>query len=265
MQNANRILSELVSICEEVGRFQLGHFNSVKALDVKDKGLNQLVSFVDIESEKLLVKGLKKLLPNAGFITEEGTEGQHIDTSLSWIIDPLDGTTNFIHGLPAFSISVALMEQNEIMLGVVYIPVWNESFTAIKGKGAFLNGNKIQCSAAHLMSSSLIATGFPYYEFKNMQAYLAAFQQLMQSTHGLRRIGSAAIDMAYTACGRFDGFFELGLNVWDIAAGALLVKESGGIVSDFIGGDDYLFGKNILASSPKIYSSFREIISSHIH
>lgn len=259
MTNISAMQREIQRICLEVGEFQLAHFRSVKADDISDKGLNQLVSYVDIESEKMLVNGLRHLLPDAGFITEENTVPEENSGSVFWIIDPLDGTTNFLHGLQVFSISVALLENGRITAGVVHCPAMNETFSAEIGNGATLNGNVISVSNVQNLGTSLIATGFPYYEFQKTDAYLELLGQLMRKTHGLRRMGSAAIDLAYTACGRFDGFYEMGLNAWDVAAGALIVHEAGGRVGDFRNESGFLFGKQIVAANPFIYNDLQAL------
>lgn len=254
-------ISEQVSaLCREAGTFQLQHFRSIPTHAISDKGLNQLVSFVDVETEKMLVSGLQKILPEAGFVTEENTVATQREGAWTWIIDPLDGTTNFLHGIPAFCISVALAKNGIPVCGVIYIPVWNELFTAVQGNGAFLNHEKIQVTDTVELKDTLLATGFPYYEFEYMDGYLQVLRDFMKNTHGLRRMGSAAIDLAYTACGRFDGFFELGLHAWDVAAGALMVQEAGGKVSDFQNGNNYLFGKSIVASNANIFGDFLHAI-----
>jgi len=258
------LIAAIMEACKTAGYFQLQHFRSVSSDAVSDKGLNQLVSFVDVESEKILVEKLQKIRPEAGFITEENTAPQHADNSAVWIIDPLDGTTNFLHGLQVFSISVALMENGEITAGVVYAPAMNEMFCAEKGKGAYLNNHPIRISETRHLKTSLIATGFPYYEFQQTSAYLALLGELMMSTHGLRRMGSAAIDLAYTACGRFDGFYETGLNAWDVAAGSLLVEEAGGKVSDFRQNSNHLFGKQIVAATPGVYRELQPFTLSYL-
>ncbi|MBS3915198.1 MAG: inositol monophosphatase [Bacteroidetes bacterium] len=258
------MLNQIAELCRQAGTFQLGHFRSVETDMIVDKGLNQLVSFVDIETEKMLVQGLQKLVPDSTFVTEENTIVQNQKSDKYWIIDPLDGTTNFLHGLGAFSISIAYVEGGEIKYGVVYIPHWNEMFTAEKNGGAFLNGEPIAVTKNIRLSDTLIATGFPYYEFDHMKGYLKTLAQLMKTTHGLRRMGSAAIDLAYVACGRFDGFFEYGLNAWDVAAGVLLIEEAGGMVSDFKGEGDYIYGKSIVASNKEVYGDFLDIIQLHI-
>ena len=217
---------------------------------IEYKDLNNLVSYVDKEAEKLLVAGLKKILPEASFITEEGTTGQDPDpTALNWIIDPLDGTTNFIHGIPVYCVSVGLARGKELLIGVIHEPSLNEVFYGWQGGGAWCNGKPMKISNVQSLQESLIATGFPYYKFEKQKRYMALLELLMQKTHGIRRMGAAAVDLAYVAAGRFDGFYEYNLNSWDMAAGVLLIKEAGGTVTDFKGGDDYLFGGDIVAGA----------------
>ena len=217
---------------------------------IEYKDLNNLVSYVDKEAEKLLVAGLKIILPEASFITEEGTTGQEPDpTALNWIIDPLDGTTNFIHGIPVYCVSVGLARGKELLVGVIHEPSLDEVFYGWHGGGAWCNGKSIKVSNVQSLQESLIATGFPYYKFEKQKRYMALLELLMQKTHGIRRMGAAAVDLAYVAAGRFDGFYEYNLNSWDMAAGVLLIKEAGGTVTDFNGGDNYLFGGDIVAGS----------------
>jgi myo-inositol-1(or 4)-monophosphatase len=258
------LLSGIMNACREAGNFQLLHLRSVASEAVSDKGLNQLVSFVDVESEKILVERLKKLRPDASFITEENTAPSNSESHAVWIIDPLDGTTNYLHGLQVFSISIALMVKGIVTAGVVFAPAMNEMFCAEKNCGAYLNDEPIKISQTANLRSSLIATGFPYYEFQQTSAYLELLGELMKSTHGLRRLGSAAIDLAYTACGRFDGFYETGLNAWDVAAGALLVEEAGGMVSDFSIKHNHLFGKQIVAANPAVFRELQPLTQSYL-
>jgi myo-inositol-1(or 4)-monophosphatase len=195
---------------------------------------------------------LHHLLPDAGFIVEEQTitkKGERYQ----WVVDPLDGTTNFIHGLPCYSISIALMDGPEVIIGVVYEINHGECFYAWKGGGCFLDGGKISVSAAPSLHDSLMATGFPYYDYSLLEKYMELFTWCLRNTHGVRRIGSAAVDLAYVACGRFEGFFEYSLSPWDVAAGSLLVTEAGGQVTDFKGNDNYIFGRQILATNDHIY------------
>ena len=243
-----QLLQDVIVLVKETGNFireEAQKFNSSK---IEYKGKNDLVSYVDKEAEKRLVKGLSEILPGSGFIAEEGTSTKKSD-SYNWIIDPFDGTTNFIHGLPIYCISVALLKRKELALGVVYEVNRDECFHASKGEGAFLNHVPIKVSEGKTFEESLLATGFPYYDFEQMNKYLKILNDFMQNTHGLRRMGSAAIDLAYTACGRFEGFFEYNLNAWDVAAGALIVQEAGGKVTDFKGGNDFLFGREIVAGN----------------
>lgn len=231
---------------------------------VSDKGLNQLVSYVDVEAEKQLVNGLGQIVPEAGFITEEDTSDVGRKT-YNWIIDPLDGTTNFIHGVPVYSVSVALALEEEVQVAAVYEIGRDELFHAVIGEGSFCNGLAIRVSQETKLKNSLMATGFPYYDFEQMEAYLNVLKHLMQSTHGLRRMGSAAVDLAYVACGRFEGFFEYGLNPWDVAGGILLVQEAGGTVRDFKNESDYLFGKSIVADNTGIHKELMNIIEENFN
>lgn len=242
------ITREINSIAKEAGAFLLQERSKFQREAIEYKGLNNLVSYVDKETEKQLVGKLSQLLPEAGFITEEGTTGQDADQSaLNWIIDPLDGTANFIHGLPVFSVSIGLAQGNTPIAGVIYDPNRDECFSAWQGGGAYCNGTPIAVSPITRLGESLIATGFPYYSFDKMPKYLRILESLMQQTHGLRRLGSAAIDLAYVACGRFEAFYEYNLNSWDMAAGVLLVREAGGVVTDFEGGSEFLFRGDVIA------------------
>ncbi len=219
---------------------------------IEHKGFNDLVSYVDKEAEKQLVEALKRLLPEAGFITEEGTESNR-NPEYNWIIDPLDGTTNFMHGLPIYSISIALMQRDEIVLGVIYEANRQECFYAWKDGGAYCNDSLIDVTQTTKLADSLIATGFPYTVFGQMQDYLQILGAFMSRSHGIRRLGSAAVDLAYVACGRFEGFFEFNLNAWDVAAGIIIVQEAGGKVTTFKEGGDPVFGREIVATNAKIH------------
>jgi myo-inositol-1(or 4)-monophosphatase len=226
-----------------------------------EKALNQLVTDVDIRFEKKLVAICTELLPESTFLTEEKTIAEEENVRYRWIIDPIDGTTNFIHQIPAFAISIALQDNGHTIMGVVYELSRDEMFYASQGQGAFLNGESISVARHKELKDTLLATGFPYYDFDQMAAYLNVLRTFMHKTRGLRRIGSAAVDLAYTACGRFDGFFEYGLSPWDVAAGAFIVQEAGGTVCDFSGEDDYIFGKEIIASQKHIFEEFKAIIA----
>jgi len=252
---------QVVELAREVGEYIRNESKIFNYKDVELKGLNDLVSYVDKTAESKLVNGLKLISPKAGFITEEGTAGSK-DEELRWIVDPLDGTTNFTHGLPVFAISIALMVGDELVSGVVYEINQDEMFWASRGRGAWLNEKRISVSKRTSLGESLLATGFPYYSFEQMEAYLNILKVFMQNTHGLRRMGSAAVDLAYVACGRFEGFFEYNLKSWDVAAGSLLVKEAGGRVTDFSLGDNFLFGKEIIAGGA-VLPDMQAIINQH--
>ena len=216
------------------------------------KSHNNLVTYVDRQAEHRLVQALLAIEPGAGIIAEEGTGAPNVG-GLNWVIDPLDGTTNFIHGLPLWCISIALVDGTEPLLGVIHDPNSNECFTAVAGGGAHLNQEKIHVSSPRELLNSLIATGFPYDDFGREKSYMQLLQSVMHTTRGVRRLGSAAIDLAWVACGRFEAFYEYGLNAWDVAAGALIVREAGGTVTGFSPSTDPIFGEEILASNGAIH------------
>ncbi len=259
VQEMERIAKELKTAVLEVGTFIAKEFQRFSRKQVEIKGKHDLVSYVDREAEKALVAVCKRLLPNAGFIREEEGDFQS-NSPWRWIIDPLDGTTNFVHHIPCFSISVALQYKEQTQLGIVYLILQEEYFEAIKGRGSFLNGEPIAVSDTDDMDSVLIATGFPFRDYQALSCYLEALRYFMLRTRGVRRMGSAAMDLAYVAAGRFDGFFEQALNAWDVAAGSLLVQEAGGIVTDFYGGSNYLFGRSIIAANPKVHEKMLQVV-----
>jgi myo-inositol-1(or 4)-monophosphatase len=245
--NLEQITSQVSALARQTGEFVRNAAANFSTENIEYKGLNDMVSFVDKETEIRLVDGLKKILPEAGFIAEEGTGELTENQTLAWIIDPVDGTTNYMHGIPVFAISIALMQDKKIVSGVVYEVNRDECFAAWLGGGAYLNEKPIKVSSAKYLKDSLVATGFPYYDFELMENYIQILKELMQKSHGLRRLGAAAVDLAYTACGRFEGFFEYNLKPWDVAAGTLIVQEAGGTVRDFKGGDDFVFGRELIA------------------
>ena len=237
----------------------------VAEADIEVKGLNSLVSHVDKTAEARLVKGLQALLPEAGFLAEEGTAGASDDARFRWVVDPLDGTTNLIHGLPVFCVSVALVDGHQPVVAIVYDPNRDECFTAWKGGGTHLNGKPVRCANRSHLSDALVATGFPHWDFDRMDEYLKALTAYARGSRGIRRMGSAAIDLAYVACGRFDLFFEYSLQPWDIAAGLLLVQEAGGITCTFSGQDDaelMLSGTETYAAAPGIAEEGLAVIRS---
>lgn len=245
--NLPKITNQVAQIAKEAGAFIRKERNGFDKQKVELKGKSDLVSYVDKEAEKMLVESLGALFDGAGFLTEEETIQQETK-EYTWIIDPLDGTTNFVHGIPNYCVSIALMHQKEIVSGVTYEVANDECFFAWQGGGAYLNNKKIQVNPAPSLSDCVFATGFPINNHDRIEQYLAILGDLIKNSQGLRRLGSAAADLAYVACGRYGGFFEYNLSPWDVAAGILLVREAGGTVSDFSGGNDFLFGKEIVAA-----------------
>jgi myo-inositol-1(or 4)-monophosphatase len=262
MLNLELLTKQVLNVSRITGNFLKTEIRKIKKSDIQTKGLNNFVTYVDKTTEQRLVRELHLLLPEAGFIAEENQELKKKD-NYNWVIDPLDGTTNFIHHVPLYSISIALMQQNNVVLGVIYEPNLQECFYSWKNGGAFLNGNRIEISQIKSLKDSLLATGFPYYDYGRLDEYIVLFKHLMENTHGLRRLGSAAVDLAYTACGRFEGFYEYGLSPWDVAAGVLIVQEAGGKVSDFSGSDHYIFGGELVATNPFINDELLKVIKSH--
>lgn len=249
--NYELLCNKVISIVKLTGNFIRKEAMQFDAQKIEYKGLNDMVSYVDKTAEQKLVNNLEKLIPDAGFITEEKTISRAGKT-YTWIIDPLDGTTNFIHGIPAYGISVALYEDGLPVIGVVYELNRGEMFYSYKGGTAFMNKKEIRVSVNPDLKSSLLATGFPYYQFDKQPQYLKLLAEMMQKSHGVRRIGAAAIDLVYTACGRFDAFFEFNLQQWDFAAGCFIVQQAGGEVFDFAGGNDYFEKREILATNGKL-------------
>lgn len=255
------ICQRALQLTEQTARFLRQELGQVNPHQIEEKALNSLVSYVDKTAEAQLVSGLKTITIGCSFLTEEDSV-ENSEGALRWIVDPLDGTTNFLFQLPVFSISLALEQQGEIVLGIVYEVNQQEAFYAWKGGGAYLNGHPISVSNRPSLGESLIATGFPYYNYDQTKAYLKVLEYFMEHTRGLRRFGSAAVDLAYVACGRFDGFFEYSLQPYDVAAGAFIVKEAGGAVTDFQGGQNWLHGGEMLASNGLITADFLDIVRS---
>jgi myo-inositol-1(or 4)-monophosphatase len=250
------ILENAKPIVRETGVWIQSMVNNIGESDIQYKGTNDLVSYVDQTAETRLKAGLSAIFPEAGFVAEESaSDYSEVGDGYYWVIDPLDGTTNFLHRLPIYAVSVGLIYQKQPILGLIYEPNRDELFYAAKGLGAFMNERTIQVSQQAFMSKSLLATGFPYYDFSYQDRYLALLKELMRTTHGLRRMGAAAIDLAYTACGRFEGFFEANLKPWDVAAGKIIIEEAGGQVSNFSGGDAVIFEGEIIGAGP-IFDEF---------
>lgn len=253
--NLELITKQVVNLSKAVGQFIQKEAHKFKDNDIEEKGIHNLVTYVDKESEKILVQELGRILPEAGFIAEEDSSLSRSE-GLNWVIDPLDGTTNFIHRVPLYAISIALLDKDEVIIGVILEINLNECFYAWKNSPAFLNGKEIKVSNTDNLDNSLLATGFPYYDYALLDPYLDLFKDLMRTTRGVRRLGSAAVDLAYVACGRFELFYEYGLQSWDVAAGSLIVKQAGGEVSDFKNNSNYIFGKQIIASNRLIHNTF---------
>ncbi|MGL4632210.1 MAG: inositol monophosphatase family protein [Leadbetterella sp.] len=247
--NVVNLSKSVQKVALEAGKYIGEERKKFQSNRIEHKDVNNLVSYVDKEAEIRIVDGLRKILPEAGFITEEGTTMTGDKNALNWIIDPLDGTANFIHNVPHYSVSIALSHGKDVEIGVIYDICKNDMYSAVKGQGAFLNDTPIHVSANNKLSQSLVSSGFPYNMADKTEDYLKILQHFLKTTHGFRRFGSAALDLAFVAKGVYDGFYEFNLHSWDMAAGVLLVSEAGGKVTDFKGGDDFLFGGDIIAAS----------------
>ena len=253
-----RQLCEAVRIvAKDTGTFIRDQLHQVSTDNIHTKGRQNFVTSVDKAAEKRIIQRLEALLPEAGFIAEEGSSTK-TGIRFTWVIDPLDGTTNFIHGAPPVAVSIALLEDKEIVVGVVYEIFMDECFYAWKGSKAYLNEREITVSHTVKVNDALIATGFPYHNFGRIEPFMQSLTYFFTGSHGVRRLGSAATDLAYVACGRYDAFYEYNLSVWDVAAGALILKQAGGIASDFKGDGDFLFSREIVASCAEMHAEFLE-------
>lgn len=250
-------------LARETGKFIREERQKITIDDIEYKGVTSLVTYVDKTAETRIVDALKKFIPDSGFVAEEGTAESN-NEKFTWFIDPLDGTTNFIHGLSPHSVSIALKENENMVLGVVYEIGSGEMYYAWKDSPAYLNGSEIRVSTRKKPEEALVGTGFPYYDFDKVDNYLAAMQELMKTSRGLRRMGSAAVDLAYVATGRFDGFYEHALHAWDVAAGAFLVERAGGKVTDFNGGKNWLFGGEMVAASSNYFPAFYSVVNRYL-
>jgi len=241
-----------IKAAQLAGQAILDNLGKISKKDINYKMASDFVTRVDKESEEIIIKTIKKEFPDHHFLAEESFKEEETD-AYRWIIDPLDGTTNYIHQYPVFSLSIALEYKREIIAGVVYDPLRDELFTAEKGTGTFLNKNQIKVSTIHSLKDCLITTGFPFRSKKFIDVYLELFKNVFQKISDLRRAGSAALDLSYLACGRCEGFFEIGLSPWDIAAGDILIREAGGVITDFAGGNEHLLTGNIIAGNPAVH------------
>lgn len=259
------ILTIAVKAARRAGDIIIRGARDIERLTVHSKGHNDFVSEVDKMAEEAIVDVLHNAYPQHGFLAEEGTASEiNSKAEQKWIIDPLDGTTNFLHGFPQYCISIALATQNQVQHAVVFDPVRNDLFTASRGSGAYLNDRRIRVSRRVYLRDTLIGTGFPFRDSTTVNTYLEMMGALFRSTAGLRRPGAAALDLAYVAAGYYDGFFELGLQPWDVAAGSLLVQEAGGLINDFHDNDNFLFGGEVIAANPKIFAQLFNLLSPYL-
>lgn len=235
----------------------------IDRVKVTEKGHNDFVTEIDQAAEQAIIEILLSAYPDHAILAEESgaSANLHDDAENVWIIDPLDGTTNFIHGFPQYCVSIALQQRGQITQAVVYDPTRNDLFTATKGAGAYLNEKRIRVGKRDRVTEALIGTGFPFRDMKTLDEYVEMFKIMVKNSAGLRRPGSAALDLAYVAAGRLDGFFEKGLKPWDMAAGSLLITESGGIMGTFAGDSDYLYKGDVIAGSPKVFAQMITLLS----
>jgi len=249
-----------VRAARRAGELMVRQLNQLEALKVVEKSRNEFVTQVDQAAEAAIIEVIRDHYPEHAILAEEsGAAGNH---EFEWIIDPLDGTTNYVHGFPVFSVSIAVARRGEIEHGVVYDPLRQEIFTASRGQGAQLDGRRIRVSKRTTIQQSLVATGMPYRSnLVHIERYLNMLRAVMLESAGVRRPGSAALDLCYVAAGRVDAFFEIGLNKWDIAAGSLIIREAGGRISDFRGGDGYLDSGNVVAGNPKTYAALSKLLT----
>jgi len=256
------MLNIAVRAARSAGNVIIRHIDRLDSLAVQNKQRNDFVTDVDRQAEQAIISTLRKAYPNHGILAEEsGADG---DDEFQWIIDPLDGTTNYLHGFPQYAVSIALRQRGRLEQGVIYNPLSQELFTATRGAGAYLNERRIRVSARKGLEGALLGTGFPFKAQHHLDAYLAMFRALFPMSAGIRRAGSAALDLAFVAAGRLDGFWEIGLNTWDMAAGVLLIQEAGGLSGDFSGGHDHLSSGNLVSGNPKVFAEILRAIHPHL-
>lgn len=252
-----------IRAARSAGNVLLRHFDRVDTLTVSNKGMNDFVSEVDRAAEDAIIQVLRKAYPDHSILAEES--GSHKGNDYQWVIDPLDGTTNYLHRLPHFAVSIALKHRGILEHGVIYDPMRDEMFTASRGSGALMNDRRLRVSPRKDLGGALLGTGIPFRDQRHVDVYLAMLKDLIKDTSGIRRPGSAALDFAYVAAGRLDGFWELGLSEWDFAAGALMVREAGGTVTDIGGGDRYLETGNVIAGGIKLHAAMLKTIRPHLN
>jgi myo-inositol-1(or 4)-monophosphatase len=260
------MLSTAVKAARRAGSVINRGARDLDRLTITAKGPKDFVSEVDRAAEAAIVDVLHATYPDHAILAEEGTaKGANADAEYLWIIDPLDGTTNFLHGFPQYCVSIALQHKGQITQGVIYYPVRNDLFTATRGRGAFLNDHRMRVSRRQHLRDCLIGTGFPFRDGSDVDTYIKMMRAMMMETAGLRRPGSAALDLAYVAAGYYDGFWEIGLNAWDVAAGSLLILEAGGLVGDLLGDNGYLYGGQVIAANPKIFAQIIKVLAPYQH
>jgi myo-inositol-1(or 4)-monophosphatase len=255
------LMNIMVQAATKAGKSLTRDFGEVANLQVSIKGPSDYVSEADKKAEKVIAETLKNARPDYAFLMEESGYKKGADKQHCWIVDPLDGTTNFLHSIPLFAISIALQSQGTLMAGVIYNPITEELFTTERGQGAFLNNRRLRVGGRRNLSDCVVSGGIPHLGRPNHGQYLLEQRNMMSEVAGVRRLGSAALDLAWVAAGRFDGFWERGLNSWDVAAGMLLVKEAGGFVSEIDGGEDPLNGKSIVAANDPIIAKMRRVLN----
>ncbi|NQZ82347.1 MAG: inositol-1-monophosphatase [Colwellia sp.] len=253
-----------VRAARSAGKVIIRAFEQLDKVEIESKGTNDFVTSVDISAEEAIVETIQKSYPNHTIIGEECGLIQGSDNDFQWIIDPLDGTTNFLKGIPHFAVSIALRVKGKLDQAIIYDPIRGELFTASRGKGAQLNSSRIRVKNHKELNGTIIATGFPFKHKQHTNAYLEMFKTLFTKASDMRRAGSAALDLAYVAAGRVDGFFEIGLKPWDTAAGELMVIEAGGLVTDFVGGHNQMNSGNIVAASPRLLKEILKNIRPHL-
>ncbi|MGB5607487.1 MAG: inositol-1-monophosphatase [Gammaproteobacteria bacterium] len=256
------MLNMAVRAARSAGNVIIRNLGRLDSLNVHTKSRNDFVTDVDRQAEREIIGILHKAYPDHGFLAEES--GKQGSGDYQWIIDPLDGTTNFLHGFPQFAVSIALRHKGRLEQGVVYDPLRQELFTASRGDGAHLNDRRIRVTNRKSLDGALLGTGFPFKAQQHLDTYLAMFRTLFPQSAGIRRAGSAALDLAYVASGRLDGFWEIGLNIWDMAAGVLLIQEAGGLSGDLLGGHDYLESGHLVAANPKLFAEILKAIRPHV-
>ena len=261
MAQRSALLNVMTAAAHKAAKGLVRDFGEIENLQVSKKGTGDFVSAADRKAEETLVAELTKARPGYGFLLEEGGAIEGSDTSNRWIIDPLDGTTNLLHGIPHFSISIALERDGELNAGVIYEPVWDQMFIAEKGQGAYLNDRRLRVSARRALEESLFATGIPFAGKDEHDRFLKQLKAIMAVSSGVRRFGSAALDLAYVAAGRYEGFWEIGLHPWDMAAGIVLVREAGGFVTDLSGGKGMMESGEILGANDQLHGTMLKILS----